>query len=91
MKIEFRIYKNGRVKKTEVTGSCNWGGINSGFFSTDGSIGNICEEKDFEKYKNAIIRRTIKNIDKKILTLEKEKQRYLKLINETNNTTQSKH
>jgi len=68
--IEFRINQKGKVKLS--TSSLWWGGINSGFITSDGIEGNTCEPKDLDKYIKAFKKKKIKEVEKEIISLQKQ-------------------
>ena len=72
--IEFRIDKKGKVK---LSASSNWwGGKNSGFLSSEGTEGNTCEPKHLKAYIKAFKERKIKSIEKEILALQKQLEKF---------------
>lgn len=68
--IEFRFDKKGKLSLK--ADSCWWGGIRSGFHSTDGSEGNTCRPKDLKKYIEAYKLRQITEVEKEIKVLQKK-------------------
>lgn len=70
--IEFSFSKTG-VLTLRATSSW-WGGIRSGFFAGNGSMGNTCKPKDLNKYIKAFKDRKIKEVEKEITELQKKLQ-----------------
>lgn len=66
--IEFRIYKNGRVKLSAT--SAWWGGKTAGFISSDGSEGNACKPGELKSYFKAFKERKVKSIEEDITSLQ---------------------
>ena len=71
--IEFRFDKNGKVKLTAT--SDWWGGINSGFHSTNGTRGNTCIPKDLDRYMAAYRKREIREIEREMAVLQVKLER----------------
>lgn len=67
--IEFRFSKDGTLSLK--ADNSWWGGIRSGFRSSDGSGGNTCRPKDLKKYIEAYKLRQIKEVEKEIKGLQK--------------------
>lgn len=67
--IEFRFNKKGKLIKLLPTNSW-WGGVNSGFHSSEGYEGNACEPKDLDRYIKAYKVRKVKEIEKEIEALK---------------------
>lgn len=74
--IEFRFSNRGKLTLKAV--SHWWGGINSGFHCSDGSEGNTCPPKDLERYMAKFKENKIKEIDKEIIALENQKEKFIK-------------
>lgn len=70
--VEFRFSKTGKLTLTAV--SNYYGGINSGFSSSDGSMGNTCLPKDLDRYIAKYKQRKIKEVEKEISDLNKKLQ-----------------
>jgi len=68
--IEFKYTKNGELKLTKTSGW--WGGIDSGFSSSDGSEGNTCYPKDLNKYIKHFNEKRVSNIKKEIEELQEK-------------------
>lgn len=68
--IEFRFNKRGDLKFA-VTSDW-WGGINEGFYCSDGTCGNTCHPKDLDRYVISFKKRKIKDIKRKIAILQKQ-------------------
>lgn len=67
--IEFRFNKKGKLIKLLASNSW-WGGINSGFHSSEGYEGNTCKPKDLDKYINAYKLKKVKAIENEIEVLK---------------------
>lgn len=76
--IEFRFSEDGKL--TYKLTSHYWGGINSGFTSTDGSRGNSCKPEDLNKYIERFKRNEIKRIEREIEALQKKKESMIKMF-----------
>lgn len=77
--IEFRWDLTGNL--TLSITSVWWGGINSGFSSSDGSFGNTCKRKsDLPKYIEQFKRNKIKQIDMEIESLHERRRRIISKI-----------
>ena len=75
--IEFRFTEKWELKLR----SCStwWGGINSGFISSDGSTGNTCYPEDLDKYIAKFKKNKADEINKEIARLQKKLEKIKKL------------
>ena len=66
--IEFRFSRKGKLSLSASPSW--WGGKQSQFGCTDGSIGNTCLPKDLDSYIKAFKLRQIKDVEKEINRLQ---------------------
>jgi|WetSurMetagenome_2_1015567.scaffolds.fasta_scaffold00157_8 hypothetical protein len=71
--IEFRFNKKGDMKLK--TTSDWWGGINDGFYCTNGTCGNTCLPENLNRYIESFKKRKSREIEKEIRLMQNELQK----------------
>ncbi len=70
--IKFTFDKNGKMTLS-AHHRATWGGINSGFWSTDGTHGNVCDKPEqLDRYISVYVQKIIKQKEKEVLAHQKE-------------------
>ena len=78
--IEFRITQKGKIILKSHPKS-TWGGINSGFISSNREVGNVCDKPNqLNKYIKVRVTKEIRRIDKEISKLLKKREKFKNIL-----------